>query len=684
MKKDLSKSEWSLVLFIFAAVFLISACGGGGGGGGNGSGGGLPTVPGNITATTVSHERIDVDWDVSTAGAGIAGYWIMRGALAPIWVGSGTSYSDVGLDPETLYCYSVAAQDNSGNASAFSSQVCATTDPDPSALFTRVRGGSDMDLLSAVWDGSRILAVGDSDELEGQVMTSSDGLDWEVKDGSPAAMYYDMNDILYNGSEYIGVGNSGRTYKSPDGVAWSFSFSVVGFNELQALDWSPDLSLYTAVGEDGVIITSPDGSVWTSVASPTTEWLNDIAWGDSLCVAVGDAGTIVTSPDGAVWSTETTSTSQRIAAVKWNGSQYVAVGWAVILTSTDGSAWSLSNTSVVLEDVVYASSLNLYVAVGAGGTILTSTNGTVWTDRSLGDLWVMFNKVIWTGTRFVAVADFAEVFTSPDGINWTQRSSGYDLYGVIWDGSQYIAVGEKGYVLTSPDGDSWTYYYSGDYEFLRDVATDGSLYAVVEQDVIYTTTDFVTWSPDSTTSGGRAVIYGGGQFVAVNTGLVGGEAYTSPDGSAWARTDTGTQGLRDVVYDGSGQYVAVGTGGTIATSSDAATWTTRDSTIINNILSVSWGDSLYLATATSGNAVTSPDGITWTNRNTGDTSDLRDAAWLGTEFVVVGSGGTILFTTDGTSWSDKSYQYTRYEGAATNGTDIIVVGDQGTIIKSIP
>jgi hypothetical protein len=373
-----------------------------------------------------------------------------------------------------------------------------------------------------------------------------------------------------------------------------------------------------------------------------------------------------------------------IAAVTWDGTQYVAVGWGVTLTSADGSTWSHSLTGVVLEDLVYASSLNLYVAVGAGGTILTSPNGTVWTDRSLGDLWVMFNKVVWTGTRFVAVGDQAEMFTSPDGINWTQRSSGYDLYGVIWDGSRYIAVGEKGYVMISPDGEIWTYYYSGDYEFLRDVATDGAIYAVAEQDVIYTTTDFVTWTPDYTTSGSRAVIYGGGQFVAVNTGLVGGEAYMSPDGSAWARTDTGTQGLRDIVYDGSGQYVAVGMGGTIATSSDAATWTTRNSTIINTILSVSWANSLYLATATSGKAVTSPDGITWTDRNTGDTSDLHDAVWLDTEFVVVGSGGTILVTSDGTSWNDESYQFTRYEGVATNGTDIIVVGDKGTIIKSIP
>ena len=79
-----------------------------------------------------------------------------------------------------------------------------------------------------------------------------------------------------------------------------------------------------------------------------------------------------------------------------------------------------------------------------------------------------------------------------------------------------------------------------------------------------------------------------------------------------------------------------------------------------------------------------PDGINWTNRLTSDTSDLKDALWLGTEFIVVGSGGTILYTPDGITWTDESFQFTRYDGVATNGTDTIIVGDKGTIVKSLP
>ena len=46
------------------------------------------------------------------------------------------------------------------------------------------------------------------------------------------------------------------------------------------------------------------------------------------------------------------------------------------------------------------------------------------------------------------------ILTSSDGITWTERTSGtpIDLYGVTFGNGLFVTVGESGTILTSPDG----------------------------------------------------------------------------------------------------------------------------------------------------------------------------------------------------------------------------------------
>ena len=88
-----------------------------------------PSVPTGLTATATSSASIDLTWTASTdnaGGSGLVGYHVYRDA-ALIGTATGTTYSDSGLTPVTLYSYSVDAYDNSGNASAQSVAVVATT-----------------------------------------------------------------------------------------------------------------------------------------------------------------------------------------------------------------------------------------------------------------------------------------------------------------------------------------------------------------------------------------------------------------------------------------------------------------------------------------------------------------------------------------------------------------------------
>ncbi|MGD0488469.1 MAG: fibronectin type III domain-containing protein, partial [Syntrophorhabdales bacterium] len=85
-----------------------------------------PTVPANVKATVVSSSQINLAWTASTDSAGVAGYTIYRNG-AEVGTAVGTSYNDTGLSPDTTYTYTVSAYDASGNQSAQSTPVSATT-----------------------------------------------------------------------------------------------------------------------------------------------------------------------------------------------------------------------------------------------------------------------------------------------------------------------------------------------------------------------------------------------------------------------------------------------------------------------------------------------------------------------------------------------------------------------------
>lgn len=132
-----------------AVALMLAACGGGEGNDGGtspptgnpppGSPSEIdttpPTVPGNVTATTVTSTQVRIRWDASTdAGAGVAGYRVYRdGDDTPIADVPITNYLDTALEPNTSYVYTVRAYDGaaSSNASALSTAASATTLPLP-------------------------------------------------------------------------------------------------------------------------------------------------------------------------------------------------------------------------------------------------------------------------------------------------------------------------------------------------------------------------------------------------------------------------------------------------------------------------------------------------------------------------------------------------------------------------
>lgn len=82
----------------------------------------IPPTPGNVSATAVATNRIDVNWG-SASGATL--YYVRRDGN-PLTTTAGTSISDIGLGTSTQYCYSIIAS-NSVGASLPTGPACATT-----------------------------------------------------------------------------------------------------------------------------------------------------------------------------------------------------------------------------------------------------------------------------------------------------------------------------------------------------------------------------------------------------------------------------------------------------------------------------------------------------------------------------------------------------------------------------
>ena len=94
--------------------------------------GNTPTAPGNLTATAVSTNQINLNWTASGANLGVASYLVERqGPLttnfAQIGTAAVTNYSDTTVAPYSTYGYRVRATDGVGHTGPYSAVAQAYT-----------------------------------------------------------------------------------------------------------------------------------------------------------------------------------------------------------------------------------------------------------------------------------------------------------------------------------------------------------------------------------------------------------------------------------------------------------------------------------------------------------------------------------------------------------------------------
>lgn len=228
------------------------------------------------------------------------------------------------------------------------------------------------DLNGVGWDGRLYVSVGQG----GVILTSQDGITW---DSRISGTTYHLVDVAGSGDGFVAVGDSGTILFSADGITWAPQTTPTSTSTyFTDIVWNG--SQYVAVGNDRSnyapqIITSPDGQVWTNQTHgiPRFNYLYSVIWQGSEFWAVG--GSIyATSPDGMNWTTGSFPVGVRVIAL--SGSQLVAVGDEAnppyrnyVLTSSDGVTWTSQETISGGYSGIAADGGRL-VVVGSGGRIL--------------------------------------------------------------------------------------------------------------------------------------------------------------------------------------------------------------------------------------------------------------------------------------------------------------------------
>lgn len=272
--------------------------------------------------------------------------------------------------------------------------------------------------------------------------------------------------IAYGGGKYVvaaalsGVPTNTKIYTSSDGV----TFGTPTLTDSTAETYNNTCRAGIYANSKFIFIASDASSVVRSVDGDSTgatftlrdssgvgQGTRDIDWDGTRFIAVGGTKfTYSTTGLNNAWSDTTINGSFSGNGICYGSSLYVAVGnGGAIYTSTDRSTWTArtSGVGVVLLSVAYSSTLGMYCAVGGAGNpgvITTSTDGTSWTTQTIPSGVDALQRVRWSSShsKFFAVSTNGKIIYSADGVTWVKSTyapaSNPTYYDIAFNGLEAV------------------------------------------------------------------------------------------------------------------------------------------------------------------------------------------------------------------------------------------------------
>ena len=253
-----------------------------------------PSTPTGLVATSAAFDRVDLAWNASTDGVGVAGYTVYRDGTSIGTVdGMTTAYSDTTVSSSAAYTYTVDAFDDAGNRSSQSDPLAVSTPakPDttpptsPEELATTSIGPHHVALT---WDAStdEVGVTGYTVYRDGTPIGTVDGATTAYDDTtvSPSATYsytVDAFDAASNRSPQSGplaVSTPAVTDTTPPASPTGLATTSVAWNQV-GLTWDASADEVRVTGytvyRDGTRIGKVGGATTSyddSTVSPSTAY----------------------------------------------------------------------------------------------------------------------------------------------------------------------------------------------------------------------------------------------------------------------------------------------------------------------------------------------------------------------------------------------------------------------------
>ena len=247
------------------------------------------------------------------------------------------------------------------------------------------------------------------------------------------------------------------------------------------------------------------------------------------------------------------------------------------------------------------------MAVGTGGAVLTSTDGTNWATRPRIDERPDFQHVAFGNACFVAITTDAISYTSDDGIAWTRRSVAGGSAGLAYGNGIFLSYSSDGQFSTSNDGIAWVARPTGIGLRASSAVYDGTRFIVAtDTDVYLTTVNGSSWTTGNFGAAGkvRRIIYGNGRYLTESR--TSGNA-VSTDLVTWI---TAYSGLQDFTFVNDIFVDVHSYGAGVRVSSDALVWSERTrltpnvegqvNSLLEDDVNIAFGNGVYVMIATSG------------------------------------------------------------------------------------
>ena len=309
--------------------------------------------------------------------------------------------------------------------------------------------------------------------------------------------------IGFGGTGYANLSNptvaiSSSLIEREDPIsAWKFD-AITGITSAVEFKAISKEAPYVAVGTSSFYMNTKSGTFWERgrIGFGGTVTFNGVGVGNTVfspdvyVMAVGDYGSIARAvaignsisaftplalleqrqiPAIAQISTFPSTYTGNFKSVVWEGTRdtWVAVGAAgsiftAVGMTTDSAYSQFSGTLQTLNAVCYGQSE--YIAVGNGGVILASNDGTAWGDKvsnTANDL----NDIIYDGNRFIVVGDSGTIGISTNKNFWqpwsqqlpagTQHPATFDFAKIKFFDNIYVGISTVGQLYYSFDLANW-------------------------------------------------------------------------------------------------------------------------------------------------------------------------------------------------------------------------------------